>query len=202
VRGAGLGSPAVPEFYIPDTQRIVRTQTLVVRGPGDPLGLIAAMRGAVAAVDRRQPLTHVAVMDGRVSASLARPRFDSGLLAAFGLIALALAAVGIYGVTAFAVSQRTRDFGVHVALGATPRDVLRLVFAPLAGLVCAGLAVGTAGGWAAVRVLRSAVDYVDAAGPLILLAVALTVVGVATLAGFMPARRVLRLDPVTALRAE
>jgi putative ABC transport system permease protein len=202
VRGADFSEPSVPEFYIPSAQRTVRAQTLVVRGAGDPLALIAAMRTAVAAVDRQQPLTHVAVMEGRVAASLARPRFDTGLVAAFGLIALTLAAVGIYGVTAYAVTERTRDFGVHVALGATPRDVLRLVAAQLLALVVAGLTMGALGGWAAVRLLRSAIAHVDAASPFTAITVALAVLVVITVAGLVPARRALRIDPITALRAE
>jgi putative ABC transport system permease protein len=202
VRGADPGEPSGPELYIPSSQRSVRTHTIVVRGPGDPLALIAAMRTAVSGVDAQQPLTHVAVMEGRVAASLARPRFDAGLLAAFGLIALILAAVGIYGVTAYAVAQRTRDFGVHVALGATPRHVLRLVAAQLLGLVCLGLVVGAIGGWTGVRMLRSTISHVDAASPFTVLMVALAVLAVAAIAGFVPARRAIRIDPVVALRAE
>lgn len=202
VRGADPDQPTVPELYIPSAQRTIRQHTLVVRGAGDPLALVGAIRTAVAAVDRQQPLTRVSVMEGLVAASLARPRFDTGLLAAFGLIALTLAAVGIYGVTAYAVTQRTRDFGVHVALGATPREVLRLVAAQLLGLVCAGLIAGAVGGWAAVTVLRSAVPHVDAASPLNAIAVALAVLVVIAIAGFVPARRALRIDPVAALRAE
>jgi putative ABC transport system permease protein len=202
VRQAGLGAPAAPELYIPAAQRVVRGHTLVVRGRGDPLALVGSVRAAVASLDADQPLTHVESMAGLVSASLVRPRFNTGLLVAFGLVALALAAVGIYGVTAYAVSQHTRDLGVHMALGATPRDVLALVFGRSAVVVAGGLAAGLAGAIAASRLLQRALADVEPVSPLALVTVAIVVVVVAAVATFVPARRAQRIDPVAALRAD
>jgi putative ABC transport system permease protein len=202
VRHDGLGAPALPEMYVPASQRAVREMTLVVRGRGDPLALVSTVRAAVAAVDPDQPLTDVAPMIARITASLARPRFNTGLLVSFGLVALALSAVGIYGVTAYAVTQRTRDLGVHVALGATPRDVLALVLSRSLLLVLAGLAPGLVSGLAVGRLLSGLVYDVGSVSLITLAAVSVLVLLVAAAATLIPAHRALRVDPVTALRAE
>jgi putative ABC transport system permease protein len=202
VRQAGLGEPTVPELYVPAAQRAMRERTLVVRGRGDPLGLVSSVRAAVSALDPDQPVTHIVTMEDLVASSLVRPRFNTGLLVAFGLTALALAAVGIYGVTAYAVSQRTRDLGVHMALGATPRAVMALVFGHSSIVVLGGLAAGVLGALGASRLLQGALADVAPIGAVTLAGVSLLVILVAATAALVPARRALHIDPVAALRLD
>jgi putative ABC transport system permease protein len=161
--------------------------------------LIAA---AVRAVDPGQPVADVQTMESSVSADLARPRFTVIVLGCFGAAAILLAALGIYGLVAFSVGQRSKEIGVRVALGAQPGDVISLMMRRSLGLIAGGLAAGLAAAAALGRVVTALLFGVSAADPVTLVAVLglLTLVG--GLASYLPARRAVGINPVAALRAE
>jgi ABC-type antimicrobial peptide transport system permease subunit len=141
-------------------------------------------------------------MEQLVSGSLARQRFLAWLFAIFGSVALLLASVGVYGVLAYLTSQRAREFGVRMALGATARDVRRLVLRQTLGLIAVGAAMGSAGAWVAGRVLFRLVDGMRATEPSTVAATMAILVAVAMVASYVPARRASRADAMTALRQE
>ena len=131
-----------PEIYVPITQNPWFWAAIAVRTQGDPLAMAGAVKAAVARVDKEEPLTRMRTMDQVVAESVAEPRFRAGLTGAFAAMALTLAAVGIFGVLAFSVSQRTREFGIRMALGAQSGDVLRMVMREALKITAAGVAAG------------------------------------------------------------
>ncbi|HEX7050478.1 MAG TPA: ABC transporter permease [Longimicrobiales bacterium] len=202
VRQHSLDVEPRPEIYFPLTQWPLASMVVMLETDGDPAALAAMARRAVRAIDDDVPITDARPLDDVLGQSMARRRFFAGVLTFFGALALILGAVGVYGVTAYAVGARLPEFGVRMALGATPRRVLR--DAHLSGLapVLLGLAVGTAGALAANRLLTSLLYGVGAGDPLTLAGAALVLGSVTALASWLPARRVGRVDPVTVLRAE
>jgi len=175
---------------------------VVARAAGDPAHLASALRGAVTALDANEATSAIRTMDDLISTSLAQPRFSTLLLGLFAAIALTLAAIGLYGVISYAVSQRTREIGVRMALGAGPRDIVRLVVGQGFRMTAIGLAIGLAGAFALTRLLSGLLFEVtpyDAASfaglPLLLAAIALA-------ACWIPARRAARVDPLISLRDE
>jgi ABC-type antimicrobial peptide transport system permease subunit len=169
---------------------------------GSPTALVAPAREALAAMDPDVPLFRARTMDDIAAASIARPRFLTTLLGIFATVAAILAAIGLYGVIAYAVGERTREIGIRVALGASNADVLGLVLRGGLALAAMGVAIGLAGSVATTRLLRSLLFGV---GPFDVATFALTaalVLAVALLATWLPARRAARLDPVEALRVE
>jgi putative ABC transport system permease protein len=175
---------------------------LAVRSAADPKGLAAGIRAAVHRVDPDQPLGEFKTMSSLVSGSLVEPRFQTMLLALFAGLALALAAIGIYGVISYSVRARSSEIGIRVALGARPADVLRMVLGEGALLIVLGVAVGAAGALATAQLLSRFLYGVSATDPLTLVAVALTLGAVGLLACLAPARRATRLDPMSVLRSE
>jgi putative ABC transport system permease protein len=153
-------------------------------------------------VDPNQPVASIATMQDHVGRDTAEPLFRTRLLAAFSIVALLLAALGIYGVLSFTVAVRTREIGIRMALGAATRDVMRDVLGYTFTLTAVGVAVGATGAVAATRVLANLLFEVKPADPMVLLAVAVLLASVAALAGWIPARRATRIDPVIALRYE
>jgi len=202
VRQESLAEPAYPQVYVPYAQMPVRSIVVAARGAGDPLALLAALKGSVAELDPSLPLSAVATMDQLVTATLARPRVNAAVLGGFALVALALAAVGIYGVITYGVVQRTRELGIRMALGAGSSQLLRLVVRQGMAPVLAGIALGGLGALAGTRVLRSLLFGVGATDPLTFALVTGFLLAVSLTASYLPARRAARSDPMAALRNE
>ena len=186
-------------FYLP---AYIGISTLVVRTTGDPRPLTAAIREQVLAVDPNQPVYDVKTMDERVAVTLETRRFAVVLLGIFGALGLLLASIGLYGVLAFTVSQRTREIGIHMALGARTRDVLLMVIRQGMSLVLVGVVIGIAGAYAVTRTIRSLLFEVGTTDPLTFVAVLLLLLGVGFIACYLPARRATKVDPLVALRYE
>ncbi len=160
------------------------------------------MRAELASLDPAIPLTNVRVFDEYVSRSLARPRFNALLLSIFAGTALLLTAVGIYGVIAYSVSQRTNEIGIRMALGAAQSNIFRLVVGQAMTLVAISVVIGLAGAFAATRLLNSLLFGVGASDPLTFAAIVLLIASVAFIASWLPARRAASVNPIVALRAE
>jgi ABC-type antimicrobial peptide transport system permease subunit len=201
VKNSGLAQPPEPQVYTPYAQRPWPTMGLVVRAAaGDPLALVNAIRSAVLSVDGDQPITEIETLQSSLFGSIATARFTATLLIAFGVIALAMAAAGLYGVIAYTVERRTREVGIRVALGAGARSVLTLVAGEALRLVVAGMAIGLVGAAIASRAIRSVVFDVSPADPLTYAGVIVVFSLTALAATILPARRALRVDPLVALR--
>jgi putative ABC transport system permease protein len=186
-------------FYLP---AYFSSSTIVVRTAGDPPALTAAIREQVLAVDPNQPVYDVKTMDERVALTLETRRFAVVLLSVFGAPALLLAAIGLYGVLAFAVSQRTREIGIHMALGARAHDVLFMVIKQGMSLVLVGVVFGVAGAYALTRTIRSLLFEVGPTDSLTFLIVPLLLAVVGFIACYVLARRATKVDPLVALRYE
>ena len=197
-----LNQEPYPQMYAPVAQVPQRAMMLVARTTGDPTGLVGAVRRAVTSLDASLPISNIMTMEERVSHSVAQPRVNLTLLALFAGVALALAAVGIYGVVSYTVVQRTRELGIRMALGARPGDVLRLVIRQAMAPALAGVVLGLVGAWGGTRLMASLLFGVSASDPVVFGAVALFLSGVALLASYIPARRATRVDPLVALQYE
>jgi putative ABC transport system permease protein len=191
---------AFPMMYLPSIRAGVAA--IVVRTTGDPLALTASVRAAVREVDRDQPIANIRSMDQILSSMAGEARFRTLLLGVFATVALFLSAIGIYGVIAYSVAQRTREIGIRIALGAQIRDVLGLVIWHGMKLALIGVGFGIAGALAVTRVLSSLLFNVSATDPLTFIGVATLLVLVALLACYLPARRATKVDPMIALRCE
>jgi putative ABC transport system permease protein len=191
------------EMYVPYAQRAAPNVTFVVRGAtADPTGLAREVRREVLAVDAEQPVANVRTMEQVISASVAQPRFTATLLLVFAGVALVLASIGIYGVMSYSVTERTKEFGILMAVGAQPRDVLRMVLGQGLKLAAVGVAVGLLATVPLTRVLVSQLYGMSAADPLTFAGVSLLLLAVALLACYVPAVRATRVDPIIALRHE
>ncbi|MGH9396420.1 MAG: ADOP family duplicated permease [Terriglobia bacterium] len=202
VRSSGLEQQPGPEIFVPYLQQPSFSMTFVLRAASDPHMLAGAVRNAVQRIDKNQPLFDVTTMDEVIANSIAPRRFKMLLLGLFALLALALAAVGIYGVIAYFCSQRTHEFGIRLALGAQRQDVLKLVIGQGLKLMLIGVGAGIIGALALTRFLSSLLYGVKATDPLTFIAVSLILAGVALLASYIPARRAMKIDPMVALRHE
>ena len=191
-----------PTMYRPTSQEPVGGMTLIVRTERDPLSLATAVRSALAAVDPAIPVVTLRSVRQGLTESVQTPRFNTILLAAFAAIALLLAAVGVYGVIAYAVSQRTQEIGIRMALGAAPMHVLRAVVGEGLTLALMGVTLGIAGGLGAMRLIAQYVYGVRTTDPVTFLIVASVLVIVAAAASYVPARRAAGVDPLIALRCE
>jgi putative ABC transport system permease protein len=199
VRQQALAEEGGDQLYVPLPQYPYRLLHLVLRPSAAPEGIARSVREAIWSVDRDLPFT-LRGFEQVIDESVRRPRFDTYLFTAFGAIALALTVIGIYGVMAYTVSQRTRDLGIRMALGARREEVLRLVVRQGAALTCLGLALGLVGAWSLSRLMASLLFGTTATDPATFLAVPLLLGGMALTASFFPARRAARVDPVVALR--
>ncbi|HEY9479005.1 MAG TPA: FtsX-like permease family protein, partial [Gemmatimonadaceae bacterium] len=206
VQNGAPGDPPRPEIYVPYTANPWTHMSLIVRATGDPAALVPVLKRAVLGVEPAIPIAGggagFQIMDQESARGLGEQRFNTSLLTVFALAALLLAAIGIYGLMAYAVTQRTREMGIRMALGARPRDVLALVVRQ--GMVLAGLgiALGIGGAFAATRLLASLLYGVAPTDLPTFMSVAVLLGAVAFLACWLPARRAARVDPTVALRAE
>jgi predicted permease len=197
-----LGEAPTPFFYLPLWQDLQGAMTLMVRTANDPRGSLATVRGVFRELDRNLPVTDVKTMVEHLGFSLFPARMAATLLGAFGLLALLLAAIGLYGVMAYSVSMRTREIGVRMALGASRRDVLLLVARQGMTLTLAGIVIGLGAAFALTRLLGSLLYGLSATDPATFVGISILLGGIALFAGFIPARRATRIDPMTALRYE
>jgi putative ABC transport system permease protein len=202
VRQAAPDKPPRDEIFISSQRFPSQEMAFVVRTDGDPSRLGPAVTRAIRSVDPDQPVFGVMPMTKLVSDASAERRFSLLLLTLFASLALLLSAIGIYGVMAYSTTQRRHEIGIRVALGAGTRDVLSLVVGQGMRLVGIGLLIGLTGAWLLSRVLASQLYGVSARDPFTYLAVAALLGGVALTASYLPARRALRVDPMTSLRSE
>ncbi len=190
------------QMYLADAQFPASFMALVVRTASNPNGFVSAVRNEVRALDKDQAVFSIATMEELVGTSIALRRFSMILLLSFAAVALVLAAVGIYGVISYAVTQRTHEIGIRLALGAQPSDVLRLVIGQGMRLVLSGVGIGLVAAFALTRLLVSLLFGVGATDPLTFALIALLLIAVALLACWIPARRATKVDPLIALRYE
>ena len=202
VRSRSLGVGPQPEVYFSHAQVPLGTMSVVFHAAGDPLRLTRAIRNQAAAIDANLPVTEFLPIEEVLTDSLDRQRLLVGMLSLFSGVALALAAVGVFGVINFAVAQRTREIGVRIALGAKPWAVVRAVVGRASALVLAGLVIGIAGALALTRILEAELFDVSPTDPAAFVGVTLVLFMTSLLASLIPAYRATTVDPLTALRAD
>jgi putative ABC transport system permease protein len=202
VKHAALDEEAKPEIYYPMAQFPTLFMSLAVRTSGDPLQMVAAVRGQVWAVDKDLPISNIETMGRLMAKSVAPRQFNLLLLGVFALVGLALAGVGLYGVMSYTVTQRTREIGVRMAMGAQPGDVLRLVIGEGMRLALIGALLGLSGALALTRLIKTLLFGVSATDPLTFIVIAVLLIMVALLACWIPAQRATKVDPLIALRCD
>jgi len=204
----GLGSTVKEKFYRPHAQfaqsadAAIRNMTLVVKTPGDPMALVGAIRHEIAVLDPALPVAAIRPMTDVVDSAESAPRFTGWLLGLFAALALTLAAIGIYGVLAYLVSQRTREIGIRMAVGAAPGSVLRLIVGRGLRLALQGVVIGLIGAFIGTRVMVALLYRVQPRDPVTFVTVPLVLSFVAILASLIPALRAMRVDPINALRTD
>src|SRR6516225_2758310 len=205
IRRDGLNQPVDPAVYAPFSQNDEawrRFMTLVIKTEGPVAGLAEDVKKQVWSLDSQIPVSDVQSMDDLMAVSVAQERFNMLLLGIFAVLALTLAGVGIYGMIAYRVNQRTHDIGVYIALGAQHRDVLRLIMKDGIKLTLLGIVLGLAGAVALTRLMASLLFEVKPTDPATLIGVAFVLAAAALLACYIPARRALSIQPIIALRCE
>ncbi|HEX8144123.1 MAG TPA: ABC transporter permease [Pyrinomonadaceae bacterium] len=202
VKSDGLDAEATPEMYMPYSQDIVSAMTLVIRTRSDPASSVAAVRHALQAVDKDQPVYNIRTMEQLLGESVAQRRLNMLMLGAFALLALLLATTGIFALMAYTVAQRTREIGIRMALGAQKSDILKLVFRQAMSLTVLGLCLGLAAAFALTRLMTSMLFGVSATDPQTFIGIALLLTVVSLVACYIPARRAMKVDPTIALRYE
>jgi predicted lysophospholipase L1 biosynthesis ABC-type transport system permease subunit len=202
VKQDALDSDPRIAMYVPHAQFTARAMNVAIRTVGDPARLAAVVREEIRALDPDLPVYGVKTMEERVQTSLAPRRFAMILLALFALVAMALAALGVYSVLAYFVNQSTRELGIRLALGATPNGLLLLIVKQGAGVTALGVAIGLVAALAATGLMESLLYGVSAVDPLTFSVVPLVLAAAAMLASYAPARRAARVEPAVSLRAE
>jgi putative ABC transport system permease protein len=190
------------EIYVPIAQNPWFSASLSVQTAGEPLSVLPAVKAAIARVDKDQPLTRIRTLDEVAAEATSQPRFRAELVGMFAVLALALAAVGIFGVLAFSVGQRAREFGIRVALGARSHDVLRLVLGGALKMTGAGVAIGLVAAALLTRLLGALLFAVQPIDPLTFAGTAGVLGAAALIACALPAWRAIRVDPAVTLRQE
>ena len=196
----GPGQPALPQAYVPFTQRTSRGPRFIVRTAGDPLALVPAIRAQVRELDPNLVIADPAPLRNLLTKSMARPRFYTSLLTLFAAVALALAAIGIFGVLSYSVAQRSREISIRLALGAPAAGVVRMIVRNAMMLAALGIIIGVAGAIALGRLLESQLFGIGAGDPITFAAVIGVLLGSAALASYLPARRAATVDPAGVLR--
>ena len=196
------GGKIGPALYLPMAQNPVRNMSLAMRASGEPAALASAVRAAIWWVDPAQPVTAIQTLDEHIATQLSGPRIISFVLALFGAAALMLSAIGIYGVMAHSVAQRTREIGIRMALGAAGQDVVKLVTRQGMSLAAIGLGVGAPLAYAMVRAIQTMFLATDMIDPKLIVGVTVTLAAVAFTATFLPALRASRVQPTRALQTE
>jgi putative ABC transport system permease protein len=203
VREQGLAISASPEIYVPLFQTwVFPGMAYVARTRAEPLSLAQTIRRAISDVDKNQPIAQIQTMEQIVYGASAPPRFRTELLSLFSLLELVLTTVGLYGVTAYLVSQRTHEIGVRIALGAPPVRILMLVLRESAVLIGAGILLGLAGAMGLTRIVSTLLFEIKPTDPATFLFVSSLMLAVGLLACYIPARRATKVDPMVALRYE
>ena len=202
VKSAGLAAASEPAYYLPASQAPLTDMTLLVRTTNNPESVVAAVRQAVWSIDPNQPIADVKTLEQIVSDSIAQPRLNMLLMTLFGGLALLLSAVGIYGLLSYAVTQRTQELGIRMALGANVADVLKLVLKQGMLLALIGEAIGLAAAFALTRLMRGLLFGVTPTDATIFIGVVVVLTFTALLACWVPARRATKVDPLVALRYE
>jgi putative ABC transport system permease protein len=202
IKTAGLDVPPEPEMYFPAAQVPRGATSLAIHTRGDPAKLAAAVVREIHAVDPGMPILQMSTMDEILDREVFGRRMQTGLLASFASVALLLAALGIYGVLAYAVARRTQEIGIRMALGARPADVLLTIAGQGMGWSAVGILIGVGGGLALTRVLSKMLFEVSATDPATFGVAAAVLLSVAWTASYIPARRAMKLDPIVALREE
>jgi ABC-type antimicrobial peptide transport system permease subunit len=189
-------------FYLAHTQFPTRAMTVAFRGRTDPAAMLAASKKELRNLDPDLPMFSVRTMEQRVNESLAQRRFSMLLLGVFASVALALATIGIYGVMAYLVNQGTRELGIRIALGASPRNILTLVVRQGMVLAFAGVMLGLAAAFLLTRLIRSLLFGVEAFDPITFAGTSFLLAIVTLLACYIPAQRAARIDPLISLRCD
>ena len=202
VKQAGLNAPHTMQIYLPHAQYSTQYLTLVVRTGSDPLSVVGEIRQEVSRLDPELPVSNVASMDQVINESVVSQRFSAVLLGSLAGLGLLLATVGVYGVLSYSVSQKTREIGIRMALGAARRDVLALVVGNGLKLLLIGVVAGTAAALLVTRLMSNLLFGISASDPLTFAGVAVFLSAVALLACYIPARRAAKVDPIVALRYE
>jgi putative ABC transport system permease protein len=202
-RDAGLGSDPLPTVYIP--LKVMPTWPAffyVVRTRQTPTAIVSGVRTVIRELNPKLPIRNVQTMEEVLSTSIAPARWSTALLGVFAGVALVIAVLGVFGVLSYIVTQRTRELGIRIALGAAPAQVQRLVVARALWLVLFGIGLGVLGAMTLTRFMGSLLYGVTATDPVTFASVAAILAGAAILASYLPARRATRVDPMLALRAE
>jgi ABC-type antimicrobial peptide transport system permease subunit len=202
VKYLGLTFDTGPAYYMPLAQEYGPRVHLAVRSAGDAAALAPELRRVIQSIDSGATLAQIGTMEQALNLSMSRPRFNTGLLTLFAGIALLLAAIGIYGLMAYSVAQRTQEIGVRMALGATQADVLRAVVAQGTGVAAIGILIGLVGAFALTRLLATMLFGISVTDALTFAAAPIGTMLVVLLATFVPAFRATRISPVVALRYE
>ena len=207
IRNYGVDADVKPEVYVPFLQNapgylsgVASAMNVIVRSTSDPSSLASTLREQVQALDKDQPVSEIRTMEWYLADSMAQRRFNMLLLGLFAGLALLLAAVGIYGVIAYTVTQRTHEMGIRIALGARGGDILGLVFASAMVTTLTGIVIGLAAAFALTRLLKSLLYQVAATDPFVFATIPVLLLIVAAIATYIPARRAMKVNPITALR--